>query len=114
MVEGSKPNPYREKILDDVCTHAFGSTHPTKEGVFLSHGTVIARMFAKGTQGRADLVRSLKSEAQDLLEQHGPTVLSTQQLELLRGVPKAPGSTIRSPSRQRVTLKSVARDTAVG
>ena len=47
--EGSKLNPYREKILDDVCMHAFGSTHPTKEGVFFWHGTVIARMFAKGT-----------------------------------------------------------------
>ena len=28
--EGTKSNPYREKILDEVCTEAFGSTHPTK------------------------------------------------------------------------------------
>ena len=59
--EGKQSNPYREKILDEVCTEAFGSTHPTKEGDFFKHGTVVARMFARGTQGRADLVRSLKT-----------------------------------------------------
>ena len=32
-VEGSKLNPYREKILDDVCMHAFGTTHPPKKGI---------------------------------------------------------------------------------
>ena len=112
--ERSKPNPYREKILDEVCMEAFGSTHPTKEGVFFNHGTVVARMFAKGTQGRADLVRSLKTGAQGLLEQHGPTVLASQQLEVLRGVSKVPSSTRISPSRQRVTLKSVARGTTPG
>ena len=34
--EGPKHNPYREAILDEVCTEAFGSTHPTKEKVFSS------------------------------------------------------------------------------
>jgi hypothetical protein len=66
--EGSKFNPIREAILDEICTEAFGSTRPTKEKVFFQHGTVVARMFARGTQGRADLVRSLKTEAQGLLE----------------------------------------------
>ena len=61
--EGTKYNPYREAILDDVCEQAFGSKHPTKEGVFLSHGTIVARMFARSTQGRADYPRSLKAEA---------------------------------------------------
>ena len=112
--EGSKLNLYREGILDEVCTEAFGSTHPTKEGVFFKHGTVVARMFARGTQGRADLVRSLKTEPQDLVEQHGPSVLSQQQLEVLRGVSKVPDRTGRPPSRQRVTLKSLARGTASG
>ena len=51
--EDTRHNPYRERILDEVCMQAFGSKHPTKEGVFLSHGTVIARMFARGTQSRA-------------------------------------------------------------
>ena len=71
-------------------------------------------MFARGTQGRADLVRSLKTEAQGLLEQHGPSVLSQQQLEVLRGVSKVLGSTRRSPLRQRVTLKSVDRGATAG
>ena len=31
--EGTKYNPYREAILDDVCERAFGSKHPAKEGV---------------------------------------------------------------------------------
>ena len=106
--------PYREAILDEVCTEALSSTRPTKENVFFQHGTVVARMFARGTQGRADLVRPLKTKAQGLLEQHGPSVLSQQQLEVLRGVSKAPGRAGRSPSRQRVTLKSVARGTASG
>ena len=71
--EGTRHYPYYGgRFIDDVCMHAFGSKLPTKEGVFLSHGTVIARMFARGTQSRADLARSLKTEAQELLEQHGP------------------------------------------
>jgi hypothetical protein len=112
--EGAKPNPYREAILDEVCLEAFGTKHPTKENVYFQHGTVVARMFGRGTQGRADLVRSLKTEAQGLLEQHGPNVLSQQQLEILRGVSKPPASRGRSPSRQRVTLKSVSRGAASG
>ena len=60
--ESAKSNPYRENFLDEVCTEACGSTHPTKEGVFFKHGTVVARTFARGTQGRADLVRSLNTD----------------------------------------------------
>ena len=82
--EGTNSNPYREAILDDVCEQAFGSKHPTKEGVFLSHGMTVARMFARGTQGRADYSRSLKAEAHELLEQHGPKLLSSQQMGTLR------------------------------
>ena len=117
---GANYNTYREKILGDVCMQAFGSTHPTKEGVFLSHGAVIARTFARGTQSRADLIRSLQTVAQELLEQHGPTMLSTQQLDVLRatsvkrGVSKVAAGPRRSPSCQRVTLKSVTRDAAAG
>ena len=33
--EGTRHNPYKERILDDVCTQAFGSKHPTKKGYAL-------------------------------------------------------------------------------
>ncbi|MFM7978101.1 MAG: hypothetical protein ACKPKO_02200, partial [Candidatus Fonsibacter sp.] len=52
--EGLAFNSYREHILDDACMEAFGSTIPTKEGVFWTHGSMAARMFAKRTQGRPD------------------------------------------------------------
>ena len=112
--EGAKPNPYRDAILDQVCVEAFGSKYPTKENVYFQHGSVVARMFARGTQGRADLVRSLRPEAQDLLEQHGPSLLSQQQLETLRSVSNPPATRGRSPSIPRVTLKSVSRGAASG
>ena len=48
--EGMRHNPYREAILYSVCDQAFGSKHPSKEGVFFSHNTMVARMFARGTQ----------------------------------------------------------------
>ena len=107
-------------MMYDVCEQAFGSKHQTKEGVFLSHGTIVARMFARGTQGRADYSRSLKAESHELLEQHGPKMLSSQQMGTLRatsvkrGLPKAALAAKRSPSRQRVTLRSVARDAGPG
>ena len=61
--EGAKYNPYREAFLDDVCEQAFGSKHPAKEWVFLSHGTIVARMFARGTQGIADYSRSFEGRS---------------------------------------------------
>ena len=73
--------------------------------------------FAKGTQGRADYSRSLKQEAQEIIEELGPQMLSSQQLGTLRatsvkrGASKAVSVVLRSPSRQRVTLQSVARGT---
>ncbi len=77
-------------------------------------------MFARGAQSRADIVRSLTTEAHELFEQHGPTVFTTQQLDVLRatsvkrGVSKVAAGPRRSPSRQRVILKSVIRETVVG
>jgi hypothetical protein len=82
--EGGVYNPYREKVLDYVCTEAFGSKSPTKEGVYFSHGTMVARLFAKGTQGRADYSRSLRQEADEMIEELGPNMLSSQQLGILR------------------------------
>ena len=69
--------PYREKVLDYVCTEAFGANNPTKEGVYFSHGTMVARLLANGTQGRADYSRSLKQEAQDMIEEFGPKMISS-------------------------------------
>jgi hypothetical protein len=62
-----RANPYREKILDYACTAAFGTKSPTKEGVYFSHGTMVARMFARCSQGRADTARSLRLEVQDVI-----------------------------------------------
>ncbi|MFM7986078.1 MAG: hypothetical protein ACKPKO_42870, partial [Candidatus Fonsibacter sp.] len=44
--EGKAFNPYRERIIAFACSEAFGTTHPTKEGVFL---------FEIGLKGCADV-----------------------------------------------------------
>ena len=43
-------------------------------------------MFAKGTQGRADISRSLRQEVGEMVETHGPNFLSAPELERLRVV----------------------------
>ena len=45
---------------------------------------MVARMFAKGTQGRANKSRQLLMEAAGVLEEFGPKILSTTQLERAR------------------------------
>ena len=55
--EGTKPNPYSDKVVDYACMTACGD-NPTNEGVFRRHGALVAQMFAQGTQGRADTARS--------------------------------------------------------
>ena len=49
--ESIKPNPYRDSIVNRVCMEAFKSKHASKFAVYERHGALVARMFAKGTQG---------------------------------------------------------------
>ena len=59
---------------------SFASKSPTKEGVRFFHGTMVARLFARGTQGRADFSRSLKQEAHEVIEEYCPKLLSAQHV----------------------------------
>jgi hypothetical protein len=110
-------NPYREKVFDFAYLEAFGTKRNTREGVYFSHGTMIARTFAKGSQSRADTARSLRPEAQEVIEAYGPKVPSTVELDRIRaiskhawrGVPQAVTAAGSVPPRQRVTLRLVAR-----
>jgi hypothetical protein len=84
------------------------------------HGPMVAILFAKRTQGRVDSSRSLNQEAQEIIEDLGPKMVSSQQLGTLRapsvkrwGV-EAATVAVRSPSRQRVTFRSVVGDVDLG
>ena len=65
---------------------AFGHKNPSRTEVFETHGALVASMFAKGTQGRADISRSLRQEVGEMVETHGPNFLSAPELERLRFV----------------------------
>ena len=84
--KGTKPNPYRDSIVDRACMEALKSKHPTKSEVVDKHGALVARIFAKGTQGRADVSRSLRPEVKNAVEEHGPQLLSAPEMERLRAV----------------------------
>ena len=80
IAAGVEPNPYREKMLGDVCYEAFGNVNPSREPVYASQGSFATRILSKGTQRRAEL--------QPLIEQHGPAILSQSQLERARAASK--------------------------
>ena len=48
--EGTKRNKYREKVVDYACIQAIGDKNPATERVFLRHGVMVARMFARGAR----------------------------------------------------------------
>ena len=50
-------NSYREAIIDKACVEAFEKKNPTKGEVFPQRGPMVARMFARVTQGRANKSR---------------------------------------------------------
>ena len=82
---GTKPNPYRNKVVDYACMKAFGD-NPTKEGVFRRHGALVARMFARGAEGRADTARPLRLEAQEVVEAMGPKLTTEARKARVRAV----------------------------
>ena len=129
-VVDNKYNSYREAIVDRVCIEAFGTKYPTKEGVFRNHGPMVARMFAKGSQGRANKARQLRAKAASIIEQYGEQIFTGPQLERARaasthgkrGLSKAasaadtrfrtkspPRKRLTTPPSKRVTLKSRPR-----
>ena len=83
-VVNNKYNAFREAIVDRVCVQAFGTKNPSKEGVFLRHGPMVARMFAKGSQGRANKARQLRAKAASIIEKYGAQILTGPQLERAR------------------------------
>ena len=81
-VVDDKHNSFREAIVDKVCGQAFVTKYPTKDKVFLNHGPMVARMFAKGSQGRANKARQLRAKAASIIEQYGEQILIGPQLEM--------------------------------
>ena len=63
----NKHHAFREAIVDKVCVQVFGTKNPTKESVVLRHGPMVARMFAKGSQGRANKARQLRAKAASII-----------------------------------------------
>ena len=57
--KGAETTPYREHVVEFACMEALGTKNLTKEGVYFSHGTMVARMFARVSTSRADTARSL-------------------------------------------------------
>ena len=129
-VSDNRHNPFREAIVDKVCVQAFGTTYRTKESVFLHHGPMVARMFAKGSQGRANKARQLRAEVASIIEQYGEPILTGPQLERARaasahgkrGLSKAasaadtryrtkspPRKRSSTPPAKRITLRSRPR-----
>ena len=127
---GDQTNWYRERILDEAWTEAFGMTNPSKDYAFNSQGGLVARLFSKGAQRRADLFRALLKELQPIIEEHGPKILSGPQLERARAASKPEGcgasqaasaaadptsaptprrKPLSPPRTQRVTLRSRPR-----
>ena len=74
-------NSSREAIHDKVCVQAFGKKNPTKSEAFKNYGPMVARMSARGTQGRANKSRQLRLEAAGAIESYGPKILSKTQLD---------------------------------
>ena len=108
---------------------AFGTEYLTKESGFLHHGLMVARMFAKGFQGRAHKARQLRGKVASI-EQFGEQILTGPQLERARaasahgkrGLSKAasvadiryrtkspPKKRSSTPPAKRITLKSRPR-----
>ena len=129
-VVDNKRNAFREAIVDKVCVQAFCTKYLTKEGVFFHHGPMAARMFAKGSQGRAHKARQLQAKAASIIEQFGEQILTGPQLERARaasahgkrGLSKAasaadiryrtkssPRKRSSTPPAKRITLKSRPR-----
>ena len=82
--EGTADNPYRESVVDHACLVAFGDKNPTQEMVFYNHGPMVARMLARGTQGRADTTRSLRNQGRELVEDVGPKFMTEAHMSRLR------------------------------
>ena len=78
--EGHVYNEYRESVVGHACRVAFGDKHTAKERVFHNHGPMVARMFARGTQGRADTTRSLRAESRELVKDLGPKFTTEAQM----------------------------------
>ena len=129
-VVDNKYNSFREAIVGKVCFEVFGSKYPTKESVFINQGPMVARMFAKGSQGRANKARQLRAKAASIIEQYGAQILTGSQLERARaasthgkrGFSKAasvadtryrtkspPRKRSTTPPAKRITLKSRPR-----
>ena len=108
---------------------AFGTEYLTKESGFLHHGLMVARMFAKGFQGRAHKARQLRGKVASI-EQFGEQILTGPRLERARaasahgkrGLSKAasvadiryrtkspPKKRSSTPPAKRITLKSRPR-----
>ena len=79
-------NSYRDAMIDRICWEAFGTTHPSRTQVIDMYGFLVGGVFPKGTQVRADISRSLRQQVGELVETHGPKVLSGDELEQPRDI----------------------------
>ena len=82
--EGGVSNSYRDSMIDRICYEAFGATNPSRTDVVERYGFLVGGVFSKGTQGRADASRALRQQVGELIETHGPKVLSAPELERVR------------------------------
>ena len=57
-------NSYRDAMIDRICWEAFGITNPSRTQVIDKYGFLLS----KGTQGRADISRSLRQQVGELVE----------------------------------------------
>ena len=126
----NKHHAFREAIVDKVCVQVFGTKNPTKESVVLRHGPMVARMFAKGSQGRANKARRFRAKVASIIQDFCEQILTGPQLERARaasaygqrGLSKAasaadlryrtkspPRERSSTPPAKRITLKSRPR-----